>query len=398
MINPRSPHDQLLYPHECFSALRESTHVQYNQNIHVWEVTDYDLVRFMMSEYSIFSSDDTQLYSQGRPVAKSLLRTDPPRHHQLRALVSQAFTPKAIALLAPRIVTITHDLLDAVATQGKMDVIRDLSYPLPIIVIAEMLGVPIEDHPQFKRWSDELVSSEYESLPDEDHELVGQKIRARINNTQKKIHDYFRQVIMQRREKPATDLISALLKAQIDGECLSEQELLSFCSLLLIGGNITTTNLIGNAILCFDEHPEVMERLRRQPELMPQAIEEVLRYRSPALTFGRIPLRDIELAGQKIKRGEFMLGWLPCANHDPSQFVHPERFDIERNPNHHMTFGHGIHFCLGAPLARLETKIALTVMLERFLNIQRDRSQDIEPVRSMLVYGAKHVPITFTHC
>jgi cytochrome P450 len=210
------------------------------------------------------------------------------------------------------------------------------------------------------------------------------------------MNDYFRQVIAQRRTKPASDLISALLAAQINGEYLSEEELLGFCELLLIAGNITTTNLIGNAILCFDEHPEVMSRLREHPEFMPQAIEEVLRYRPPVLVIGRIPLSDVELAGRKIKRGEFVMGWLACANHDPSQFPHPEHFDIARNPNHHVSFGHGIHFCLGAPLARLEAKIALTIMLERLLDIKRDRSQNLEPVHSVFIYGAKHVPITFS--
>jgi cytochrome P450 len=398
-MDPRSPYDRLLYPHECFTALRESTHVQYNTSGKFWEVTDYDLVHYVASEHEIFSSDETRVHSlDEEPVAKSILTTDPPRHRQLRSLVSQAFTPKAIAQLAPRIKAITHDLLDKVANQGKMDVIQDLSYPLPVIVIAEMLGVPIDDRAQFKQWSDELVSGEYDDFAGEDREIVMRRMRERFRNTIEEINDYFRRVIAQRREKPASDdLISGLLEARIDGEALSEQELLGFCSLLLIAGNITTTNLIGNAMLCFDEHPEVMVRLLEQPERIPQAIEEVLRYRSPAVVIGRTLLSDIELAGQQIKRGEFVMGWLACANHDPSQFVHPEHFDIERNPNRHVAFGHGIHFCLGAPLARLETKIALTILLERLLDIERDHSQDMEPVQSIFIYGAKNVPITFKH-
>lgn len=397
MIDPRSPYDQLLYPHECFTTLHESIHVQYNTTTNFWEVTDYDLVHYVTSEYEIFSSDETRVHSlEEGPIITSLLRTDPPRHRQLRSLVSQAFTPKAIEQLAPRIEAITHELLDIVAAQGKMDVIQDLSYPLPVIVIAEMLGMPTDDRVQFKRWSDEIVSGEYEDFVGEDRESLMRKIHARLHNTIEEMNDYFRQVIAQRRTKPAADLISALLAAQINGEYLSEEELLGFCELLLIAGNITTTNLIGNAILCFDEHPEVMSRLREHPELMPQAIEEVLRYRPPVLAIGRIPLSDVELAGRQIKRGEFVMGWLACANHDPSQFPHPEHFDIERNPNRHVSFGHGIHFCLGAPLARLEAKIALTIMLERLPHIKRDRSQDLEPVHSIFIYGAKHVPITFS--
>ena len=398
MVDPRSPYDLLLYPHECFTTLRESIHVQYNTTTHFWEVTDYELVHYLASNYEIFSSDDARVHPmEEEPLTQSILTTDPPRHRQLRSLVSQAFTPKTIAQLAPRIEAITHDLLDTVAAQGRMDVIQDLSYPLPVIVIAEMLGVPIEDRPQFKRWSDQLVSSEYEDLAGEDREAVIRRLQERFRKTIREVNDYFRQVIAQRRIKPGSDLISALLEAQIDGEYLSEQELLGFCAILLIAGNITTTNLIGNALLCFDEHPEVMTRLRQQPELMPQTVEEVLRYRPPALVIRRIPLSDVELGGQQIKRGETVIGWLACANHDPSQFPHPERFDIERNPKSHIPFGHGIHTCLGAPLARLEAKIVLTIMLERLLDIERDRSQDLEPVQSVFIYGAKHVPITFTH-
>ncbi len=399
MVDPRSPHDLLLYPHECFAALHESIHVKYNTTTHFWEVTDYDLVHYLASEHEIFSSDQTRVRSveEGELVAQNLLTTDPPRHNQLRSLVSQAFTPKAIAQLAPRIEAITHDLLDAVAAQGKMDVIRDLSYPLPVTVIAEMLGVPPDDRPWFKHWSDEIVSGEYEDFAGEDREEVARRLRERLRHTIEEIDDYFRQVIARRREKPESDLISALLEAQIDGKYLSEGELLGFCSLLLIAGNITTTNLIGNAILCFDEHPAAMVRLREQPELMPQAIEEVLRYRPPALVVARMPLSDVDLAGQQIKRGETVIGWLGCANHDPAQFPHPERFDIQRNPKHHIPFGHGIHFCLGAPLARLEAKIALNIMLQRLCDIERDRLQDLEPVQSVFIYGAKHVPITFTH-
>src|SRR5579859_2488646 len=328
MVDPRSPRDLLLYPYECFTTLRESIHVKYNTTTHFWEVTDYELVRYLASEYEIFSSDQKRVRPlEGGPATlPNLLTTDPPRHHQLRSLVSQAFTSKAIMQLAPRISAITHELLDAVAAQGKMDVIQDLSCPLPVTMIAEMLGVPIEDRVQFKRWSDEIVAIEYEDLAGEDREQVVQRLRERTRRTAEQVEEYFRQVVAQRRVKPGSDLISALLEAQIDGEYLSEPELLGFCQLLLIAGNITTTNLIGNALLCFDEHPEVMERLRERPELMPQAVEEVLRYRPPDLLIARNALFDVELAGQQIKCGERVISWLACANHDPAYFPHPERF------------------------------------------------------------------------
>jgi cytochrome P450 len=364
----------------------------------MWDVTDYNLVRYVATEYEIFSSDERRVRTlEDDDLVRNIGTTDPPRHGQLRSLVMQAFTSKAITQLAPRIEAITHDLLDTVAARREMDVIQDLSYPLAVMVIAEVLGVPRDDHPRFKYWSNEMHAGEYEDWVGESREEVVRKTRKRFRKNTEEMNDYFRQVIEQRRIKPTNDLISALLEAQIDGEYLPEEDMLAFCRILLTAGNITTTNLIGNAILCFDEHPEVMARLRERPELMPQAIEEVLRYRSPALFLVRILLSDVTLGGQLLKRGERVAAWLACANHDPSQFPHPERFDIERNPNRHLSFGHGIHFCLGAFLTRLEAKIALTIMLERLFDIKRDRSQKLEPVYSAFIYGAKHVPITFTH-
>jgi cytochrome P450 len=396
VMDPRSSLNQLMHPYACFTSIREETHVQYNPRGKFWEVTDYEQVFRVVTEHEIFSSDETRVHPHAeRRINPSILTTDPPRHRQLRALVTQAFTPRAIAQMAPRIEEITHELLDAVESMGEIDVIQDLSYPLPVIVIAEMLGIPIADRDRFKRWSDELVAGEYEDFANEDREIVIKRIRARVDATVEEMNDYFRHAIAQRRKQPTTDLISALLMARIEGVALSEPELLGFCSLLLIAGNITTTNLIGNAFLCFDENPQVMDRLRAQPELVGQAVEEVLRYRSPVKVIGRTVLEDCMLGGQQLKRGDFVLGWLSCANHDPAQFPHPERFDIERDPNRHVAFGHGIHFCLGAPLARLETKIALTIMLERLLDVKHDRAQKLEPVQSAFIYGAKHVPITF---
>src|SRR5437667_11159115 len=229
MVDPRSPHDLLLYPHECFTALHESIHVKYNTTTQFWEVTDYDLVHYVASEHEIFSSDKTRVDPQEEElVFQNLLTTDPPRHRQLRSLVSQAFTPKTVAQLAPRIEAITHDLLDTVAVQGKMDVIQDLSYPLPVIVIAEMLGVPLDDRARFKRWSDEIVSGEYEDFAGEDREEVARRLRERFHSTIEEINDYFRQIIAQRRKDPGSDLIRALLHDQIDVEYMSEEELLAF--------------------------------------------------------------------------------------------------------------------------------------------------------------------------
>ncbi|HTI13565.1 MAG TPA: cytochrome P450 [Dictyobacter sp.] len=398
-LNPHSLHDQLLYPHECFTLLRESAQhpVIYNEQAKFWEAFGYDDVRRIVFEHEIFSSE-ARKFSEHPDDGEfeSILSLDPPRHRQLRSIVTQAFTPRTIAQLAPRIAEIAYELLENVVYQGHMDVIQDLSYPLPVTVIAELLGVPAADRDKFKVWSDNLVTGEYEDFIGEDQEERMKRARERFRTTTEEIFDYFRVVIVQRREQPCNDLISSLIAAQVDGEFLTESELLNFCTLLLVAGNITTTNLIGNAILCFDEHPEVMEQLRQDPALMPQAVEEVLRYRSPVSVIGRIAAQDLQLHDQEIKRGQFILGWVASANHDPAQFPHPEQFDIRRNPNRHVSFGHGIHFCLGAPLARLEAKIVLNCMLERLQTVRRDRDQEIVPVQSTFIYGAKRLPISFT--
>ncbi len=379
-----------LNPFPEYHRMRESNPVYYNEETKFWEVFRYHDVLHVISDYATFSSEQVvssdqaaieRLRNEGWREedlpTKSMFTTDPPRHRQLRALVTQAFTPRAVALLTPRITEIVNDLLDKVATTGQMDVIQNLSYPLPVIVIAEMLGVPIEDRTQFKRWSDSIFD------PSEDVSM--QAIKA--------MNSYFRQIIAQRRAHPREDLISGLVAAQIDGEKLSERELLSFCVLLLIAGNVTTTNLIGNAILCFDEYPEVMDQLREDLSLLPGAIEEVLRYRSPAQRLVRVATIDTVLGGKEIKAGQLVVPCLGSANRDEAEFPDPDVFDIRRTPNRHVAFGHSIHFCIGAPLARLETKIALTAMLECFTNIERIREIPLESVAGL--YGVKSLPITF---
>jgi cytochrome P450 len=304
---------------------------------------------------------------------------DPPRHRQLRNLVTQAFTPRSVAQLSERITAIVNQLLEQVAATGRMDIIDDLAYPLPVIVIAELLGIPHADRERFKVWSDAVVGATY---PED-------------GDPQAEMSEYFLDMIAQRSREPKDDLISALLDAQIDGQHLNQRELLGFCILLLVAGNETTTNLIGNAILCFDEHPEVMEQLRAEPALVPGAVEEVLRYRSPVQFMYRRTVANTTIRDQEIRAGQMVLAWIGSANRDEAQFPNPDSFDIRRTPNRHIAFGHGIHFCLGAPLARLEAKIVLTMLLERFHEIKRVPGVALEATGSDIVYGVKHLPITF---
>jgi cytochrome P450 len=370
---------QALNPFPWYRSMRAARPVYYNPQYRFWQVFRYDDVQRVLSDYTSFSSAFGG-GGQGRdPLSSSLISMDPPRHRQLRNLVTQAFTPRSVAQLSERITAIINALLDQVAARGHMDIVDDLSYPLPVIVIAEMLGIPREDRERFKVWSDAVVGASYPER----------------GNPQAEMSEYFLDMIQQRSREPQNDLISALLDAQIDGQHLNQRELLGFCILLLVAGNETTTNLIGNALLCFDEHPEVMEELRADPALVPGAIEEVLRYRSPVQYMYRRAVADITIGDHEIRAGQMVLAWIGSANRDEAQFPNPDYFDIRRTPNRHIAFGHGIHFCLGAPLARLEAKIALTMLLERFHEIKRVPGVPLEATGSDLVFGVKHLPITF---
>jgi len=365
-----------LDPFPWYKMLRESSPVFLDPRRGGWSVFNYNDVQRVLSEHSTFSS---QFMGSNQPLEASMINMDPPRHRQLRSLVTLAFTPRTIARLTARITDIVNELLDKVTPRGKMDVIQDLSIPLPVIVIAELLGIPGEDRASFRHWSDQLVGA----TPSDG------------KNPQEEMGNYFKGVIEQRRKQPEDDLISALLAAQIDGKHLTDQELLGFCILLLIAGNETTTHLLGNAIWCFDDHPEAWAELQTNPDLLPDAIEEVLRYRSPVKLMFRVTTQDTRIGDRDIPAGSGVTAWIGSANRDEAKFPNADTFDIHRSPNRHVAFGYGIHFCLGAPLARLEAKIALGIMLERLPNMRRDRSIELEPVSAFILHGLKQLPIVF---
>src|ERR671933_257725 len=303
-----------LNPFPWYRLMRAQAPVFFEPERQLWHVFGYPDVQRVLSEHAAFSSqfagggDDSALSS-------SLVATDPPRHRQLRALVSQAFTPRAVDDLAPRISAITDALLDQVHGSGHMDVVRDLAYPLPVIVIAERLGVPADERDQFKTWSDANTSTTGEG------QLAQQAMAA-----------YFARLIDERRRRPRQDLVSALIAAQIDGEHLTLPELLGFCVLLLVAGNETTTNLIGNAVLCLDESPGAFDELRQDPSLLPAAIEEVLRFRSPVQSMFRVVARPTTLGGHTLEPGQSVLAWIGSANCDEPAFADAERFDSRLEP------------------------------------------------------------------
>lgn len=380
------PAEYPLDPFPHYEVMRATAPVFQDNQSGSWHVFRYDDVQRVLSEHATFSSrmGGDNPSGSGQLFAASLITADPPRHRQLRSLVTQAFTPKAVDALGPRISELTSELLDAIELSGSADLIRDLAYPLPVIVISELMGIPAEDRERFKHWSDVIVSQTRTG--------PGSEIQ---HTTTSEMVEYFLALIDQRRSRPGTDLVSSLLAAEIDGQKLTVPELLGFCSLLLVAGNETTTNLIGNAVLCFTEAPGTVERLRREPALLPPAIEEVLRFRSPVQSMYRIAVADTTLGGVRIPAGAPLVAWIGSANRDERQFQRAAEFDIDRDQLRHLAFGHGIHFCLGAPLARLEARTALQAILSRLPGLALVPGADLERMDSTIVYGLKSLPVSW---
>jgi len=304
----------------------------------------------------------------------SMLFLDAPDHTRLRGLVNRAFTPRAVEALRPRMEQIAANLLDAVAGETTFDLMPALAAPFPTIVIAEMLGVDPTDRDDFKRWSDSGVRLFDPTLtPAERQESFASGDALR---------DYFARVIADRRTFPRGDLVSALIAAQDESDRLDDAEMIGTCSLLLSAGNVTTTDLIGNGVFALLQHPDQLRLLQQDPSLIANAVEEMLRYDSPVTEAGRIPLEDVAIAGCPISRGATIVPSLAAANHDPAVYPNADRFDITRADTHHHSFGGGPHYCLGAPLARLEAQVAVSALIRRFPGIRL--AAGATPVRRFL--------------
>jgi cytochrome P450 len=319
----------------------------------------------------------------------SMLDRDPPDHTRLRGLVSKAFTPRVVEGLRPRIQQIVGDLLDRAEDRHAMDLIEDFAYPIPVIVICEMLGVPVEDHERFRGWSLDLARGLDATLfgPQSD-------VASRASASRGALANYFRELIAERRDTPRGDLLSALIAAEEAGDTLNENELLATCILLLVAGHETTVNLLGNGTLALLRHPDQLRLLRENPGLIGGAVEELLRYDGPVQRSARIPSADALIAGHRIEAGEMVMPFIGAADRDPAQFPDPDRLDLTRADNRHIAFGWGIHFCLGAPLARLEGQIAINALVQRFpkLALATDRP---EYRQSLTLRGLKSLPIAF---
>ncbi|TCO59911.1 cytochrome P450 [Actinocrispum wychmicini] len=362
------------------AGMRADSPVWEDENGH-FHVFRFDDVHQVIADPVAFSSDTLRLAGQDETPPGTLLLLDPPLHGKLRKLVSLVFTHKMITELEPRIGEVTAELLDRIDTDD-FDLVDTLAYPLPVIVIAELLGVPPADQELFRDWADVLMSSR----PDDEAsmKLVCEAVHG--------VDTYLRDQARARRSNPTDDLIGRLVAAEVDGDRLTEEEIVNFSALLLMAGHVTTTMLLGNTMLCLDANPDAAAQLRADPRLIPKVIEEVLRVRPPFVKVERATTRDVEVGGTVIPADRAVSLWLLSANYDERRFPEPDRFDIHRKPNKHTAFGHGIHFCLGAPLARMEGEIALTALFERFSELSVDPSAPA-PYYESGIFGVKQLRV-----
>ncbi|WP_437317326.1 cytochrome P450 [Sorangium sp. So ce385] len=375
-------------PYPLYEQMRGSSPLLYIAPFDLWMIFDYEGVKRALTDHDAFSSAVTP------PTGKApewIVFSDPPRHTKLRGIVQRAFTPRSVAGLEPRIRELSRELLDQRIEHGTMDLAADYAGPLPTIVIAEMIGIPAEDRARFMRWSEAIVNLS--------HTLSGGEEAARVVSEHAAVKEemkaYVADLLEARRRAPEDDLLTRLVEAEVDGERLNEDELLNFFQFLLAAGTETTTNLIDNAILCLLESPAELARVRAAPDLVPSAIEEVLRYRSPLQMVFRETRRAVEVHGQTIPAGKLVLPVIGSANRDPQQFHDPGRFDVARDPNPHVGFGHGIHFCIGASLARLEARIALPDLLTRLRGLELASKEPWEPRKALIVHGPARLPVRF---
>lgn len=356
----------------------------------IWHVFRYADVARAISDSQVFSSDVGRVLPVGDKFTEgNLTRTDPPRHHTLRRLVGAAFSPKVVTGLAPRIAEVTRELLDAAGGAAEFDLVSALAYPLPVTVIAELLGLPISDRELFRSWADKLFDQD--TADPNDPELA-----RKVDEGTADMVAYLGEHCADRRARPRNDLISRLAEVEADGERLSDVEVVNFSIVLLIAGHITTTALLGNTVLCIDEHPEVWAQLHADRTLVEAAIEEVLRYRSSFTQVGRVTTVGTALAGEIIPADVIVTPWLVSANRDEREFADPDRFDIHRSGNHHVAFGHGIHFCIGQLLARVEARVAVGVLLDQYAEIRLTPGAPLK-FYSRGIFAARNVPVTVRH-
>ncbi|NQZ96967.1 MAG: cytochrome P450 [Myxococcales bacterium] len=400
-FNPLDP-DLRRDPYALYARGRRESPVLLHEGLPVrlYSVFLYEDCRAILRDAGSWSSkfrdddhwDQPQYRDLGPQPPPSMLMTDGDDHARLRGLVNKAFTPRIVQRLEGRLHEIAHELVDAALDAGEVDLVQALTYPLPVTMIAEIIGVPSEEREQFKQWSDQVAGQLGTGLFGG---LDVEAVRAQ-RRLLKTMRDYFVPLAEERRRDPREDLLTGLVQARHEGSRLSEDEMLSMLGLILIAGNETTTNLIGNSVVTLLEHPDQLAKLREKPDLMSSAVEEVLRFSSPVQFDPRQSSRSQSLRDRKIEEGAFVLCWLGSANRDEAVFERSDVFDITRPPLGHLAFGFGVHHCLGANLARLETEVAIGALLERTRHIERVDDEPLPLHPSPVFRGVTKLPLRLT--
>jgi len=387
----------LANPYPLYHRLRDEDPVHWDPFLHAWVVTRYADVIHVLHHFSANRTPTPeQLSAMGlsalNPIAQVMVRQmlflDPPNHTRLRALASAAFTVRRVERLRSHIQEIMDGLLDAVISKGSMDLIADFASPAPAIVTAELLGVPVADHEQLKDWSADFAEmlGNFQHNPDRFPKIL---------RSVEEMSSYFRSAMQEQRLHPQDGLVSAMMAADVDGAKLTDEEIIANLIVTMVGGQETTTNLIGNGILTLLRNPEAMKRLRDDSSLVPSALEELLRYESPSQHTARLAPDDVELGGKQIRKRQAVIAVMGAANRDPERFPDPDRLDIERPDNRHVAFGWAAHFCFGAHLARLEGQIAVSTLLQRLPDLELDTK--VPPVwrHNLGLRGLTALPVRF---
>ena len=370
--------ERLIDPYPDYKNWRENNPIWWAEDVNAWVVSRYKDVHIVLKNPKLFSS--AAMGERDHEISLPLLTDDPPRHTKLRAIMNKAFTSRAIKLMENEVRNMSNDLLDKLDISKPVDIAHEFTIPLPISVISQLMGIPFERKDDFKRWSDALTGTGSETE-------IEKRMPEIIN-----MRNYFLSLIPLRKESPGDDLISKVVNAEVDGETLDENTIAGFNMLLLIAGNETTTNLLSIMLNHISSNPNIWEELRQNKDLVDAAIEETLRFDSPVHWVSRRATKDTELSGQIIKKGENVFAIMGSANRDSSHYENPDEFRLDRKQNKdHHTFGHGIHFCMGAPLARLEGKYALEGLLNRFEDVTPLKNAKNQRTSSSMLRGYHHL-------
>jgi cytochrome P450 len=366
-------------PYPLYEQWREERPIWWSDGqMKGWILSRYEDVRAVLKDSETFSSrsmGDTETQAMPLP----LLTDDPPRHTQLRAIVNKAFTSRTLKLLEQDVTVLVSHLLDDMVGHTSVDISSAFTSPLPVSVIAQMMGIPAGRKDDFKRWSDALTgTSEATDMSERIPHIL-------------EMAEYFQSLLSERRENPGEDLISKVVLAEVEDERLCDQDVVGFCMLLMIAGNETTTNLLSNLLNHLADQPQLWRELREDPDKIDAAIEEILRYDSPVHWVNRRATRDVEFQGQTVKAGEVVYAFMGSANRDPEHYESPDEFRLDRGRSNHHSFGHGIHFCIGAPLARLEARYAMEELLKRYRSISHTPNASNERTHSTMLRGFHHL-------